>query len=253
MNKRASVHVKVDTGLGRVGVPHEAALAYLRNVAGLAHVRVDGIFQSFSEEEETDALQLARFLAVTSAAQKEGLSVGLRHAAASTAIFRYGEEYFLDAVRPGIAIYGHYPTEEEYRLKRMELRPALSLRTRAAYVKELKPGDSLSYFRKFVAEKPERVVTAALGYSDGVPHTLGGRASALIRGRKCPFVADVTASHSYLLATGHDDISTGDEITLVGRQGKGEMPLWDLAQAAGVSDYKVLIGLSPSLRRTFVG
>lgn len=252
MKRRASVHVKIDTGLGRVGVPHEAALAYLRNVAGLAHVRVDGVFQSFNEEAEIDALQLARFLAVTEAARIEGLPVGLRHAAASTAIFRYGEEYFLDAVRPGIAIYGHYPTEEEHRLKRMTLRPALSLKTRASYVKDLKPGDGLSYFRKFVAEKPERVVTAALGYSDGVPHTLGGRASALVRGKKFPFIADVTASHSYLLATGHDDVSTGDEITLVGRQGEAELPLYDLAQAAGVSDYKILIGLSPSLRRVFL-
>ncbi len=251
LNRRASVHIKIDTGLGRVGVPHEAALAYVRRVARLDHVRVDGVFQSFTEDEETDLVQLRRFMEVTSAAQREGLSIGLRHAASSTAIFRYGQEFFLDAVRPGIALYGHYPTADEHRLKRLELKPALSLKTRAAYVKTLKPGDSVSYFRKFTAEKPERVLTAALGYSDGVPQNLAGRASALVRGVPLPFIADVTASHSYLLASGRQDVATGDEIVIIGRQGSVEMTLWDLAQAVGGSDYKILIGLSPSLRRTF--
>jgi alanine racemase len=249
--RRAGVHVEIDTGLGRVGVPHEAALAYLHKVAGLSAVRIEGVFQSFSEEPAIDKIQLQRFLAVTEAARKEGLSIGLRHASASTAVFSYGEEFHLDAIRPGIALYGHYPTDEERRLKRLELRPALALKTTAAYVKNLKPGDSLSYFRKFVAAKPERVVTAALGYSDGVPQGLAGKASALVRGRRLPFIADVTANHSYLLATGHPEVSDGDEITLVGKQGPAEITLADLAEAVGVSDYKILIGLSPALRRTY--
>ncbi len=253
LGRRAAVHVEIDTGLGRVGVPHDAALPYLRRVTGLSDVRIEGVFQSFSEESETDKIQLHRFLAVTDAARKEGLDIGLRHASASTAIFRYGEEFYLDAVRPGISLYGHYPTDEEHRLKRLELHPALSLKTSAAYVKDLKPGDSLSYFRKFVAVKPERIVTAALGYSDGIPQALAGKASALVRGHKLPFIADVTANHSYLLATGHPEITNGDEIVLVGKQGEAAFSLWDLAQAVGVSDYKILIGLNPALRRAFVG
>jgi alanine racemase len=251
IGRKAGVHIEIDTGLGRVGVPYEGALPFLRQVAGLADVRIDGVFQSFSEEPDTDKVQLKRFLTVTDAALREGLSIGLRHAAASTAVFSYGEEFWLDAVRPGIALYGHYPTDEERRLKRMELRPALALKTKAAYVKNLKPGDSLSYFRKFVAAKPERVVTAALGYSDGIPQSLAGKASALVRGRKLPFIADVTANHSYLLATGHPEIADGDEITLVGKQDGAEITLAELAEAVGVSDYKILIGLNPALHRTY--
>lgn len=249
---RASVHIKVDTGLGRVGVPYDAALSYIHDVSRLPHVRIDGVFQSFSEEPELDRIQLDRFLAVTSAAKKEGLSIGLRHASASTAIFRYGEEFYLDAVRPGISLYGHYPTSEEHQLKRLGLRPALSLKAYVAYVKTLKPGQSLSYFRKFVAEKNERIATVAMGYSDGIPQNLAGCASALVRGRRYPFIADVTANHSYLLVTGHSDIAPGDEVVVVGKQDQEEISLWDLAQSVGGSDYKILIGLNPSLRRTYI-
>jgi alanine racemase len=252
LGRRAGVHIEIDTGLGRVGVPYEAALPYLRRVAGLPDVRIEGVFQSFSEEPAADKIQLERFLNVTGAARKEGLELGLRHASASTAVFRYGEEFLLDAIRPGIALYGHYPTDEERRLKRMEIKPALSLKTTAACVKELKPGDSLSYFRKFVAAKPERVITAALGYSDGIPQGLAGKASALVRGRRLPFIADVTANHSYLLATGHPEIGNGDEIVLVGNQAGAEIALAELAEAVGVSDYKILIGLNPALRRIFL-
>lgn len=251
MRTRVGVHVEIDTGLGRTGVPHERALDYLRRTSGHAHLRIEGTFQSFSEEPGFDRVQLQRFLAVTDAARREGLPVGLRHAAASTAVFSYGEEFYLDAVRPGIAIYGHYPTQKERALKRIELRPALSLKTRASLVKALQPGESLSYFRKFVAERPERIATAALGYADGIPPGLSNGAEALVRGRRHPFFCDVSATHSYLRVTGTDAVETSDEIVIVGRQGGEEATLWDLAKAAGTSDYKVLIGLNPSLRRVF--
>ena len=247
----AGVHVEIDTGLGRTGVPHGAALAYIRRVASLRHLRIEGTFQSFSEDPEFDRVQLQRFLAVTDAAKKEGLPVGLRHASASTAVFSYGAEFYLDAVRPGIAIYGHYPTKKEHEIQRMELRPALSWKTRASFVKTLQPGESLSYFRKFVAEGPERIVTAALGYSDGAPPDLAGGALALIRGKKFPFICDLSANHSYLRVTGDDSVVTGDEIVLVGRQAGEEATLWDLAQATRTSDYKILIGLNPALRRIY--
>lgn len=251
LETRVGVHVEIDTGLGRTGIPHESALAYLREVAGLPHVTIEGTFQSFSEDPEFDRIQLDRFLAVTGRARAEGLPVGLRHASASTAIFSYGEEFYLDAVRPGIAVYGHYPTREEHALKRLELSPALALKARVSFVKDLRPGETLSYFRRFVAEKPERVVTAALGYADGVPPGIASGAMALIRGKRYPFFCDVSANHSYIRVTGDLSVSVGDEIAIVGRQGDAAASLWDLAQAAGTSDYKVLIGLNPSLARVF--
>ncbi len=252
LDLRAGVHIEIDTGLGRTGVPHGSALAYIRRVAGLPHVRVEGTFQSFSEEPEFDRIQLRRFLEVTDAARDEGLSLGLRHAAASTAIFAYGPDFYLDAVRPGIAIYGHYPTKAEQALRRMELRPALSLKTRVSFVKVLPPGGSLSYFRKFIATSPERIATVALGYSDGVPPGLANGASALIRGRRYAFFCDISANHSYLRLTGNLEVETGDEVVIVGRQGGEEATLWDLAQTAGTSDYKILIGLNPLLPRSYI-
>ncbi len=248
----AGVHIEVDTGLGRVGIPHPEAYAFIKKVSRLENIKIEGVFQTFSEEKEFDLIQLQRFVEVIDKAKKEGISVGFRHASSSAGIFSYSEPFYLDMVRPGIAIYGHYPTDEEYQLKRIELRPALSLKAKIAFVKNLNPGDSLSYRRRFVAEKAESVATASLGYSDGVPMNLADHAFALVRGKKFPVFCDVTASHSYLKTTGEPQISIGEEIVLIGKQGNQEISLEELSRAVGLSDYKVLIGLNPGLKRVYL-
>lgn len=251
INKQANVHLNIDTGLGRVGVPYHAALPFIENVSKLGNVKIEGIFTSLTEDKEFDKTQLRRFLDLCENAKSKGISVGIRHAASSAGILAFPEAY-LDMVRPGITIYGHYPSDEEYVLKRVDLKPALSLKTRVAYIKTLRPGDSISYHRKFTAEKEDTVVTASLGYSDGFPVNVAGQAHALINGKKFPVFADVTANHFYVNVTDEDGIKTGDEIILIGNQGNNKITAEELAKAAEISVYKIVIRMNPLLPRVYV-
>ena len=250
INKQANVHLNIDTGRGRVGVPYHAALPFIENVSKLDNVKIEGIFTSLTEDKDFDKTQLRRFLDVCEGAKSKGISVGIRHAASSAGILAFPEAC-LDMVRPGITIYGHYPSDEEYELKKVDLKPALSLKTRVAYIKTLRPGDSISYHQKFTAEKEETVVTASLGYSDGFPVNAPGKAHALIKGKKFPVFADVTANHFYVNVTGEDDIKIGDEIVLFGQQEGNEIAADELAKAAETSVYKIVIRMNPLLPRVY--
>ena len=249
---RAGVHIKIDTGLGRVGIPHTEANAYIRRVARLKNIEIEGVFQTFSEDKEFDTIQLRRFVQATDRAKQEGIEIGFRHASSSAGIFSYPESFYLDMVRPGISLYGLYPTHKESRLKRLELRPALTLKTRVAFVKNLGPGDVISYHRRFTAKKAESVATASLGYPDGVPMNLADHAFALVRGKKFPMFCDLTANHGYLRTTGESKIRIGDEIVIIGKQGDQEITIEDLSRAVGLSDYKILMCLNPDLKRVYL-
>ncbi len=250
--RRAKVHVKVDTGLGRVGVPHQHALGFLEAVAAAKEIQIGGIFTALTEDEDHDRVQLRRFAEVCEAAIAKGIRVGLRHAASSAGILS-NKDAWLDMVRPGIAIYGHYPSAKEAQLRRIDLRPALSLKTRVMYVKTLRAGDSVSYHKAFVAQRPTKVATLAVGYSDGYPHQAAGKAQVLLAGKRFPTVALVTSNHMTVDVTGAaSDVRNGQEAVLFGSQGDASIGADEVAAWAGMSVYKVLIGMSPVLPRKLV-
>ncbi|MGD2152198.1 MAG: alanine racemase [Gemmatimonadales bacterium] len=243
--KRARVHIKVDTGLGRVGVPYNEALSYIDRIASLPDIAIEGIFTTLTEEPDFDPVQLDRLIQICDDAAAKGISVGVRHAASSLPIANFPDS-FLDMVRPGNAIYGLEP------LANMDLKPVMSVKTRVIYVKRLRPGDSVSYHRLFTAERETLVATLPLGYSDGCPPQGVEDAEVLIRGRRWPLIAAVTANHSTVDVTGATDIQIGDEVVLFGRQGGEELSIGEVAARAGSSVYKVAIGMSPLLPRTYV-
>ncbi len=247
----ARVHVKIDTGLGRVGVPYDQAMPLLERLAATPEIRIEGIFTTFSEDREYDAIQLQRFLQICRQAEKRGIRIGMRHAASSAAILSFPESH-LDLVRPGITLYGHYPSEKEFEQRRIELKPVMSLKARVAYVKTLRPGDSVSYHRAFIASRETRVATIPLGYSDGFPYQVAGKASVLIRGQRFPTIALVTANHLTADVSGAaSEIRIHDEAVLIGRQGEQEITAEEVARWAGTSVYKILIWMNPELPRVY--
>lgn len=247
---RARVHVKVDTGLGRVGVPHHRALALIEEVASTPGLTIEGIFTTFTEDEAFDRVQLERFLRVCRAARQKGIDIGLRHAASSAGVLSLPEAH-LDMVRPGIMLYGHYPSAKAAKARTVDLRPAMSMKVPVAYVKALGPGDGVSYHRAFVAGQETRVATLPVGYSDGYPYQAAGKAEVLVRERRRPAIALVTANHLTVDVTGDDAVRIGDEAILFGRQGEAEISAAEVAAWAGTSVYKILIGMSPLLPRRF--
>ncbi|MFH1941561.1 MAG: alanine racemase [bacterium] len=250
-DRKAKIHIKVDTGLGRVGIPYGEALDFIEMAASKNHLIIEGIFTTFTEEPEFDAVQLKRFLDVCDAARKRGIQVGLKHAASSAAILSFPAAR-LDIIRPGITLYGHYPSDEEYRRRRIDLKPAMTMKTRVALVKNLRSGDSVSYHRVFKAEKEIRVATLPIGYSDGYPPQTGDKGEVLIGGKRRRAVAPVTSNHLVSEVTGTKDIKVGDEAVIVGKQGTSEITAEEVAEWAGMSVYKVVIGMNPLLPRKYM-
>lgn len=251
LGRKAKVQIKIDTGLGRVGVPHQRALPLIREIAADHGIAVEGVFTSLTEDEEFDREQLRRFLEVCETARSEGIDLGLRHAASSAGILAFPQAH-LDMVRPGITLYGHYPSEKARGERKIELRPAMQLKAPVLYVKRLRPGDGVSYHKAFVAERETNVATLAVGYSDGCPQESAGRGDVLIGGRRRPMIAAVTSNHASANLGDAEDVKIGDEAVVFGRQGGEEISGEEVAAIAGVSVYKLLMQMNPLLPRRFV-
>jgi alanine racemase len=178
-----------------------------------------------------------------------GIKTGRRHAASSAAILS-APDMALDLVRPGIMVFGHYPSAAEYRRRRIDLKPALALKARVVCVKDLKAGDPVGYHQAYRAEQDETLITGAIGYPDGYPVQAGGCTEALVGGCRHRLVAAVTASHIHLRC-GQGRVETGDEIVFYGAQGQERIALEEIAAAVGRSEYHLLTRLNPSLPRFY--
>ena len=252
MNKIAKVHIKVDTGLGRVGIPHYRAIDYIKLIAGLNNVKIEGIFMSFTEDPEFDKIQLKRFLEVCNKAKDNGISVGLRHSAASSAVLSMPESH-LDMVRPGILIYGHYPNDEEYKLQRIKVKPTLSLKTRISQVKEIRKGNTVSYRCVYKVEKDMFMATLPIGNYDGLPDLVVDHANVLVHGKSYKLLADMSGNHSYIFFENEKDIKTGDEIVIIGRQNGNTVNLEKTMKEMGnYSAYTFLMQLNPVIPRIYI-
>jgi alanine racemase len=243
------LHVCVDTGIGRVGVPHRVAKPLIEDLARRSPVKIDGIMMTFTEDQEFDAEQLRRFEALTTALTAAGVLVGRRHAASSFALFQRPLS-FLDMVRPGMAVFGVYSEPPFRDAGVLDLRPAMALKARVAYVKQLQPGDGAGYNRAYVASTPTWIATLPLGHVDGLPRGLvkGGRAR--VGHRLYPFIGSVSASHSMLEIGAEPTVAIGDEVTVFDWQA-GSRPE-DLGGATGSSVYDLTMHLNPLLPRRVV-
>jgi alanine racemase len=242
----ARVEIKVDTGLGRFGLLHEQALDFIARVAALRGVQIEGVFTTFTEEPDFDRVQLTRLKEICRRAAERGVKFGLRHAASSAAIVDFPDAYEqLDLVRPGITLYGLYPSERAEKERKLDLRPVLALKARVAYVKTLRAGESVSYHRAFLATQPERIATLPVGYSDGFPRALAGKGNVLIAGRRCPIVA--MSANATMVRLGDPPAAIGDEAVLIGSQGDATIPASEVARQIGSSVYGVAMGMSALL------
>jgi alanine racemase len=250
LNTKAAVDIHVDTGMNRVGVPYDQALPLIVKLSSLSHTKIRGISTTLTEDKEFDHEQLRRFLDVCSSAERKGIALGLKHVSSSAGIF-YEPQFYLDMVRPGITLYGYYPSSETQKEDLLVLRPALRLFGKVIFIKDLSPGESLSYHRAFTATEKMRIATVGIGYSDGYPSQLAGKGAVLIKNKKYPVIVAVTANHAMVDLENDPDINIGDEATLIDDQKKSGLTADVLKEASGVSTYKILIGLNPLLPRKY--
>ena len=240
------LHVCVDTGIGRVGVPHAQAAPLLRDLVSRRSVRLEGVMMTFAEDPAFDREQLARFQSLCASLGGDGIRVGKRHAASSFGLFQHPDA-FLDMVRPGMAIYGMYSEPKFRRAGVLDLRPAVSLKARVIYVKPLRAGESAGYNRAYVAERDVWVATLPVGHADGLPRVAAKGGRVRIGGSLYPLIASVSASHSIVEIGPEPRVAVGDVATLFDAQ-EGSRPE-DLAAACGSSVYDLTMHLNPLLPR----
>ncbi len=248
----AAVNIHIDSGMNRAGIPVDKALAFLGMVAGLPNIKIKGVSTTFTEEPEFDGEQLQRFLEVCEAARRKGIDCGLRHAASSAGLFS-GRAFHLDMVRPGIALYGYYPNARTRKADALDLKPALRFLGRITFIRDIAAGETISYVRAYRAEKAMRVATVSAGYSDGYPPVLGGAGAVIIRDKRFPVLPAVTSNHIMVDLRNDSSIRVGDEVVLVDNRRDSGVSADALAEAGGISDYKILIGLNPLLPRGPLG
>ncbi len=250
--KRASVHVKVDTGMGRFGrLPHEL-LPFLEEVTRLPQLRLEGVWTHFATADERDKTFAREQYAIyrqVAARASERFDIRYRHVANSAAILDLSETW-LDAVRPGIAIYGLYPSAEVN--TNLVLRPALTLISHVGRVRTLPAGASVSYGRTFIAKKRTRVALLPIGYGDGVHRLLSNRGQVLIRGRRAPIIGRVCMDNIMVDVSGVDGVHEGDEAVLIGRQGEDIISAEEVAAWAQTINYEVTTSLLPRAARVYV-
>jgi alanine racemase len=241
------VHLKVETGMNRFGLAPETLLALAHTVEGMSSLRLEGIYTHFACADEADkAFTWQQYEAFMAVAGK--LQVPLRHVANSAAVLDL-PQMALDMVRVGIALYGLYPSAAVSRS--VPLRPVLSLKSRIARVKDLEPGETVSYGRTWAAPAPSRVALVPCGYADGLPRTLSNRGMALIRGQRVPIVGRICMDLTMVEVGQVGGVAEGEEVVLIGRQGGEAIGADEVASLAGTISYEVLCGISRRVPRVY--
>lgn len=237
----AKVHLKVDTGMGRIGHFPDTALSVLEEIHQMRNISVEGIFTHFSVADERDKeytrLQLERFKKLLSELDGRGILPPVKHCANSAAILDMPETY-MDAVRPGIILYGMYPSGEVSRS--IEIKPVMEVKTRISFVKEQPPGSSVGYGRTYNTKGYERIAVLPVGYADGYTRLFSNKAFVLVGGRRAPVVGNICMDQTMIDVTHIPDVHVGDEVVLLGKQGGEEISAEELASILGTINYEVV-------------
>ncbi len=248
---RARVHLKIDTGMERVGVHHYNAEGLLETAARSPHVEVGGIYSHFANADAADLgdarRQLSRFLDVLRFYARRSLPLPVRHIAGSAALLRMPESR-LDLVRPGLLLYGVQPLADA--AASLDVQPALSWRSRVVYFKVVEAGSPVSYGSTWRSDHPVRMVTVPVGYGDGYFRSMSNRAQVLLRGRRYGQVGAICMDQMMVnieQGSGYN----GDEVVLIGEQGSEQVTAADLAAWAGTIPYEILTAISERVPRVY--
>lgn len=250
----AYIHLKVDTGMSRLGFPvNDDALEDILKIADLPGLHIEGIFTHFAESDNPDPAftqrQLHYFKDIIAQLEKRGLHIPLQHCSNSAAIIKYPEARFT-MVRAGIILYGLYPSPAMKNLN-LGIKPAMTLKSQVSFIKDLHPGDTVSYGRTYTCQKETRVVTVPVGYADGYSRLLSNRARAVIKGHRVDLIGVVCMDQCIFDIGQLEGIHEGDEVILFGKPEQG-VTADELAEIIGTINYEILCSISARVPRTYV-
>ena len=252
--KTLKIHVKADTGMSRLGwlcggEDQSAAVEAIAQVCALPGLEAEGIYTHFANadgDEDYTMLQFTRFLDLLEALKERGITFAIRHCAASAAALKFPCTH-LDMVRPGIALYGHYPDPSCEGLDGPGLRPVMTLKTRVASVKAVPAGTPVSYGCTHVLDRETKLAALTIGYADGLPRLCSDKLEVLIGGQRAPVVGRICMDMCMADVTGLD-VAPGDEVEVFGEH----LPIEDVAALAGTIQYELLCAVSPRVHRAYL-
>lgn len=252
LGRPVPVHLYVDTGMHRMGMPVAEALPWIQALTAgpTPAVTIEGAFTELVEDAEFDRAQASRMRELQAAARATGIAIPMLHAASSEAVQHQTTEAFLDAVRPGLALYGGYVSGQAR--ERADLRPAIALKARVIRVDRLAAGDGVSYHRRWRTDRPVWTATLGVGHVDGYPSGAVKGCEVLLGGTLCPVVGTVSASHTIVALGEETSVKVGDVAVLVGGEHPAVHPN-EVAKRAGYSEYDMFMHLSPSIARVVAG
>ena len=255
--RKAQLHLKIDTGMGRLGFPYSETPEILKELKKLPNISLEGIISHFASADELDEsgryytrLQAERFAWVVAEARKSGFSPRYIHIANSAAAL-LRDIPGCNLIRPGIALYGALPSSDFQ--GKLNLKPVMHLKSRVAMLKWVESGTTISYARRFTAASKTLIASVPVGYADGYPRTLTNRGEALIRGRRAKVAGNVCMDWIMLDVTGIPDVATGDEVVLMGQDDFGNaIQAEELAAWAGTIPYEIFCGISKRVPRVYL-
>lgn len=252
--KKVHMHIKVDTGMSRIGFSDtEESADIVKMISELPNVEIEGLFTHFARADERDKenamRQFFRYQAFSDMLQKRGVNVKIHHCSNSAGIFDI-KDANLDMVRAGISIYGLYPSDEVNKFA-VPITPVMTLKSHIVYIKDLAPGAAVSYGGTFVAEHPMRVATIPVGYGDGYPRSLSNKGCVLIRGRRAPIIGRVCMDQFMVDVTDIPEAKEGDMATLIGSDGANELTMEYLGDLSGRFNYELACDIGKRVPRRF--
>ena len=248
---KPKVHIKIDTGMGRIGVWHEDAMNFIKYVSDNKEIEIEGMYTHFSiagRDKFFTRYQIKSFERIISALKDNKIIIPLKHAANSIACVDWREAH-LNMVRPGIIIYGIYPKRSFARS--LKLKPAFSLKTKIAFIKSTPPGRSISYGRTHIVQTYTKIATIPIGYADGYGRILSNKAEVLVNGHRVPLVGKVTMDQAMVNVGSIKNVKVGDEVVLIGKQKNEEIRLERLARLAGTIPYEIVTGITSRVPRIY--
>jgi len=250
LGRKVLLHIKVDTGMGRIGVDHVEAFDLIRKIHRLKFAGIEGIFTHFAfadMDRDFTSRQITLFNRLIARLKDNGINIPLVHSANSMGVLAYRNSHF-NMVRPGLVLYGLYPAEK----LRVRLKPVLSLKTRVVYIKSVPRGTGISYGHIYSTKSKTAVITLPIGYGDGYPRNLSNIAPLLIKGERFKICGRICMDQ-IMADVGDFKVRLGDEVVLIGSQGRNRITSEELAGLSGTISYEIVCGLGSRIPRVYIG
>lgn len=247
------IHVKIDTGMGRLGVLADEAVPFFEWLKALKGLEVEAVLSHFAEAESEDRgyskKQLEQFLKIVDSVRGLGFDPEFIDIANSSATVDYKDSH-LKLIRPGIMLYGSYPAG--HFMKKIELKPVMQIKTRILHIKRVPAGFPVSYGGTFTTKRESIIATLPIGYADGLPRSLSGKGAVLAGGKRAPIAGRVCMDLTMCDVTDVPGVKKGDEVVILGAQGREEIRIEEIAEKAGTISYEILCNISSRVPRVYI-